>query len=178
MPDNYPQEAVLRDGRRVLLRPFASGDVDALHQFFMRLPIACRRFAWDPIENRSLIESWGRNIDYSKTFPLLALTGSKIVADASLHRCDGGPLRLVGRIKWMIDPEWRGAGLGTLLVNHLIRIGRGAGFRHLSCMLISDLEADAVITLKTLGFSAIVHPNYGTDPDGNQHDMTKLILKV
>jgi GNAT superfamily N-acetyltransferase len=178
VPDNYPQEAVLRDGRRVLLRPFASNDVEPLHEFFTRLPSSYRRFAWDPIENKPLIESWGRNIDYSKTFPLLALTGKQIVADASLHRRDGGPLRLVGRIKWMIDPEWRGAGLGTLLVNHFITIGRRAGLRHLSCMLISDLEADAVKTLTTLGFTSIVQPNYGTDPDGNQHDMTKLILKL
>jgi GNAT superfamily N-acetyltransferase len=178
VPDNYPQEAVLRDGRRVLLRPFASNDVEPLHEFFNRLPIAYRRFAWDPIENKGLIEEWARNIDYSKTFPLLALTGKKVVADATLHRRDGGPLRLVGRIKWMIDPEWRGAGLGTLLVNHFIRIGHRAGLRHLSCMLISDLEADAVKTLMTLGFTSIMQPGYGTDPDGNQHDMTKLILKL
>lgn len=178
MPDNYPQEAVLRDGRRVLLRPFASNDVEPLHEFFTRLPPSYRRFAWDLIENKPLIESWGRNIDYSKTFPLLALTGKKIVADATLHRRDGGPLRLVGRVKWLIDPEWRGAGLGTLLVNHFITIGRRAGLRHLTCMLISDLEADAVKTLTTLGFTSIVQPNYGTDPDGNQHDMTKLTLKL
>jgi GNAT superfamily N-acetyltransferase len=178
VPDHYPQEAVLRDGRRVLLRPFASNDVEPLHEFFNRLPLAYRRFAWDPIENKSLIESWGLNIDYSRTFPLLALTGKKIVADATLHRRDGGPLRLVGRVKWMIDPEWRGAGLGTLLVNNFITIGRRAGLRHLCCMLISDLEADAVKTLTTLGFTSIVQPGYGTDPDGNQHDMTKLILKL
>src|SRR5512140_3999853 len=70
VPNRYPQEAALRDGRRVLLRPFASGDSQALFEFFQRLPEAYRRFAWDPIENRLLIESWGQNIDYSKTFPL------------------------------------------------------------------------------------------------------------
>jgi GNAT superfamily N-acetyltransferase len=78
----------------------------------------------------------------------------------------------------MIDPEFRGAGLGTTLVNHLIGIARERGMRHLSCMLISDLEADAVRTLQTLGFTSHVEPGYGTDPDGNQHDMTKLILKL
>jgi GNAT superfamily N-acetyltransferase len=178
VPNSYPQEAVLRDGRRVLLRPFTSTDAGSLYEFFQHLPSAYRRFAWDPIENRLLIESWGDNIDYSKTFPLLAIAGNRIVADATLHRRDGGPLRLVGRIKWMIDPAWRGAGLGTLLVNQFIRIARDHGLRFLSCMLISDLEADAVTTLTTLGFTSIVQPGYGTDPDGNQHDMTKLILKL
>ena len=78
----------------------------------------------------------------------------------------------------MIDPAWRGVGLGTLLVNHFIDIGRENGLRHLNAMLISDLEADAVKTLENLGFKSFVMPGYGTDPDGDQHDMTKLVLKL
>ena len=178
MPHRYPQEGVLRDGRRVMLRPFTEKDVDALYDFFHRMPGQYRRFAWDNVDNRSLIEGWGREIDYGKVFPLLAVDGNRIVADATLHTRKGGPLRLVGRIKWMIDPEFRGAGLGTILVNHLIHIARERGLRHVNSMLISDLEADAVKTLEGLGFTSYVQPGYGTDPDGNQHDMTKLILKL
>ena len=178
MPHRYPQEAVLRDGRHVLLRPCKEADVDALYEFFHHLPSDYKRFAWDNVDNRALIDSWGRAIDYAKAFPLLALDGHRIVADATLHRTSKGPLRLVGRIKWMMDPAFRGVGLGTTLVNHLIDIARERGLRHVNSMLISDLEADAVKTLETLGFKSYVQPGYGTDPDGNQHDMTKLILKV
>lgn len=178
MPHRFPEQAALRDGRGVILRPFAANDVDALYDFFHRMPQNYRRFAWDNVDDKRLIEQWGREVDYSKVFPLLATVGNKIVADATLHRRGTGPLRLVGRIKWMIDPDYRGAGLGTLLVNHLIDIARERGLRHLSCMLISDLESDAVQTLQTLGFTSFVQPGYGTDPDGNQHDMTKLILKL
>ncbi|HSP33728.1 MAG TPA: GNAT family N-acetyltransferase [Thermoanaerobaculia bacterium] len=177
MPHRFPEEAVLRDGRHVHLRPFTGTDVDGLYEFFHHLPSDYKRFAWDMVDNRALIEAWGRGVDYSKVFPLVALDGRKIIADATLHRL-GGPLRLVGRIKWMLDPVWRGAGLGTLLVNHLIDIARDRGMRHVNCMLISDLEGDAVHTLENLGFKSWVLPAYGTDPDGNQHDMTKLILKL
>lgn len=142
------------------------------------MPAEYRRFAWDNVDSRALIEAWGREIDYGKVFPLIALDGSQIVADATLHVRKGGPLRLVGRIKWMIDPSFRGAGLGTLMVQQLVNIARERGLRHLSCMLISDLEADAVKTLEGIGFESFVQPGYGTDPDGNQHDMTKLILKL
>lgn len=178
MPHRYPQEAVLRDERRVLLRPFAQKDVDALYDFFHRMPGEYRRFAWDNVDNRSLIETWGREVDYAKVFPLLALDGHRVVADATLHMRKGGPLRLVGRIKWMIDPAFRGAGLGTLLVQQLVNIARERGMRHVNAMLISDLEADAVETLHGLGFTSQVLPGYGTDPDGNQHDMTHLVLKL
>jgi GNAT superfamily N-acetyltransferase len=178
MPIRYPQEAVLRDGRRLLVRPFTEQDVDGLYDFFLRLPQEVRRFAWDRIDRRSLVESWGRELDYGRVLPLLALDGRKVVADATLHRREGSPLRLVGRVKWLIDPAYRGHGLGTLLVNNFIATARFDGLRHLTCMLISDFEADAVRTLQDLGFQGYTIPGYGTDPDGNQHDMIKMVLKL
>jgi GNAT superfamily N-acetyltransferase len=178
MPIRYPQEAVLRDGRRLLVRPFTEGDVDALYEFFSHLPEEVRRFAWDRIDNRGLVESWGRELDYAKVLPLLVLDGRTVVADATLHRREGGPLRLVGRIKWLIHPDYRGSGLGTLLVNNFISTARANGLRHLTCMLVSDFEADAIKTLQDLGFDGYTVPGYGTDPDGSQHDMTKMVLKL
>jgi GNAT superfamily N-acetyltransferase len=178
MPHRYPQEAALRDGRRVIIRPFTGDDVEALFEFFQELPLSTRRLAWDRIEDRRLVESWGRNVDYGKVFPLLAVDGQRIVADATLHRREGGPLRLVGRVKWLIDAEYRGAGLGTLLVNNFIDHARANGLRHLTCMLINDTEADAVDTLRTLGFDEFRMPGYGADPDGNRHDMVKLVMDL
>jgi len=178
MPDRFPEEAVLRDGTRLIIRPFESRDVDALHAFFVSLPTDVRRFAWDDVADRTLIRTWGDNLDYDKVLPLLAFDGTKVVADATLHRREGSPLRLVGRVKWLIDPAYRGRGLGTLLVNEFIRMASLNGLRHLTCMLISDLEADAVQTLTELGFVGYHIPDYGTDPDGNQHDMVKMVLKL
>jgi GNAT superfamily N-acetyltransferase len=178
MADRFPQEALLRDGRRVLLRLFSENDTGPLYDFFQRLPSEVRRFAWDRIDNRALIESWGRELDYAKVLPILAFDGNKVVADATLHRREGSPLRLVGRVKWLLDPAWRGVGLGNVLINKFIDIARNNGLRHLTCMLISDLEADAVKTLGDLGFQGYTVPGYGTDPDGNQHDMIKMVLKL
>jgi len=178
MPDRFPQEAVMRDGKRVLIRPFNQADVDQLFKFFGRLPPDIRRFAWDNIEDRSLIESWGRNIDYARVFPLVAANGNRIVADATLHQRERGPLRLVGRVKWLIDPDYRGQGLGTTLVNNFITVAREHGLRHLTCMPIAELEQDAIETLVGLGFERIPIPGYGTDPDGAQYDMVKLVLKL
>jgi GNAT superfamily N-acetyltransferase len=178
MPQRFPQEGVLRNGARVLIRPFTGRDTDALWQFFQRLPKDVQRLAWDRIDDHAVIEGWGRNLDYGKALPLLAFDGDRIVADATLHRRHGGPLRFVGRVKWLLDPQFRGQGLGLILVNYFISMARENGLRHLTCMLFADVEADAVATLAELGFEKHLFPGYGTDPDGNQHDMVKLTLKV
>jgi GNAT superfamily N-acetyltransferase len=178
MPDRFPQEVVLRDGRRLLIRPFTEHDTGLVYDFFRQLPADVRRFAWDNIEDRALVESWGRNIDYSRTLPLLAVNGHRAVADATLHCRDRGPLRLVGRIKWLIDPDYRGQGLGTILVNNFISVARDYGLRHLSCMPIAELEEDAVQTLTNLGFDRYAIPGYGVDPDGQAYDMVKLVLRL
>lgn len=178
MPSSYPQRASLRDGRRILLRPFTESDTDALFEFFQRLPIEVRRFAWHRIDDRALIESWGRDVDYGKVFPLLALDGSKIVADATLHFRETGPLRLVGRIKWLVDPEWRNVGLSTVIMNQFITLGRRNGLQHLSTLLISDLESGAIKVLSDIGFTATRLPGFGVDPDGGVHDMTFMICKL
>jgi GNAT superfamily N-acetyltransferase len=171
-------EAVLRDGKRLLIRPFEQKDSEALYQFFQGLPQEVRRFAWDDIDDRALVESWGRNLDYEKVLPLIAVNGTSIAADATLHLRERGPLRLVGRIKWLFEPTYRGLGLGTTLVNTFIGIARNRGLRYLTCMLIADAEKDAVDTLRNLGFDEYRVPDYGVDPDGNPHDMVKLALKL
>jgi GNAT superfamily N-acetyltransferase len=178
MHHRFPQEAVLRNGARVLIRPFTGRDTEALWQFFQRLPKDVQRLAWDRIDEHAVVEAWGRNLDYAKALPLIALDGEKIVADATLHRRKGGPLRLVGRVKWLLDPAYRGQGLGLILVNYFISMAHENGLRHLSCMLFADVEADAVRTLEDLGFEKHLFPGYGTDPDGNQHDMAKLTLRI
>ncbi len=178
MPDRFPMEAVLRNGKRVLIRPFTQSDTTDLYSFFQRLPAQLRRFAWDNIDDRGLVETWGRNIDYDKVLPLIAINGQRLVADATLHRRERGPLRLVGRVKWLIDPDYRGQGLGTTLVNSFISIARKQGLRHLTCMPIAELEEDAIRTLEGLGFESYPIRGYGTDPDGRQYDMVKLVLKL
>jgi hypothetical protein len=45
-------------------------------------------------------------------------------------------------------------------------------------MPIAELEEDAIQTLSDLGFEKIPIAGYGTDPDGAQYDMVKLVLKL
>jgi RimJ/RimL family protein N-acetyltransferase len=145
----YPQEVLLRDGRRVLLRPFEVSDVDELHAFFLRLPERDRRFAWERIEDRAVVEAFARELDYSKTFPLIAVHEGRVIADATLHFRRTGPLRLVGRVRWLIDPEYRHQGLGSTMMKQFIEIARENDLRRLTCMVISQLEEHATEVLES-----------------------------
>ena len=49
MSHHFPTEAVLRDGKRLLVRPFQKEDAPNLLKFFQGLPADLRRFAWDEI---------------------------------------------------------------------------------------------------------------------------------
>ena len=178
MSIRFPQEAHLRDERRLIIRPFTENDVDALWEFFKRLPLAVRRWAWEDFEHRDTVERWARDLDYDKRVPLLALDGDRVVGEARLMYRDGGPLRLVGRIQWLLDPEYLGAGLGTLFINDFMTIARDSGLKHLTCLLYPDLDEPAVATLTNLGFDSFQLPRYGVDPDGNQKDMVKMFLEL
>ena len=85
---------------------------------------------------------------------------------------------MVAWVQWILDPEYRGAGLGTLLVNDFIIMARESGLKHLTCMLVPGHEGDAVETLRRLGFEQHEIPRYGVDPDGNEVDMVKMILAL
>lgn len=178
MPDHFPCELGLTDGSRVLLRRLTPGDGATLFEFFQRLPEGLRRLAWDDLESREVVESWARDLDYESTLPLVAVDGSKIIADATLHYRARGPLRLVGRVRWLIDPEYRGRGLAPVLAERLITVGRENGLRFLCCMLAPRYEGRDIEALESRGFEATPFADYGTDPDGEPEDLTHLRCRL
>ena len=178
MPIQFPQEAGLRDARRVIIRPFAPTDADNLHAFFRSLPESTKRSAWDRIEAREVVDSWVEDLDYEKAVSLLALDGTNIVADATLHYRRYGPLRRVGRLKWLMDPAWYGVGVGVALITNFIQMARDNGLRHLTCILMDKFEDESRETLNRMGFKEYRLPMYGTNPDGDACDMIKMVLEL
>ena len=178
MPITFPQQVSLRDARALMIRPMTEQDADALHAFFVSLPEEQKRAAWDRIEQREVVDGWIQDLDHEKAVSLIALDGGAIVADATLHYRRYGPLRFVGRVKWLISPEFRGAGVGTAMLVDFIQMARENGLRYLTCMLVDGLEKEAAPTLRELGFEEYRIPGYGADPDGNARDMVKYVLTL
>ncbi|HEV3029388.1 MAG TPA: hypothetical protein VG457_17545, partial [Planctomycetota bacterium] len=82
----YPKAVV----GHITLRPMNASDEDALTSFFRRIPVDERQLFREDVTKAPVIQGWIRNLDYGRLLPILAFQGPRIVADATLHRDQGG----------------------------------------------------------------------------------------
>lgn len=124
-PVGYPVEeervVVLKDGRRVQLRPVVPDDVDALRLAIKHAdPETVRRrfLGGGPPRSeaslRRLVE-----VDYGRRFALAAFgpTGEGV----GIARYEGERTWPTVDVAVVVRPEWRGVGLGTHLVRAVVR---------------------------------------------------------
>jgi len=176
--NRFPQRVTLRDGTHGILRLLEKNDTDALFQFFQSLSEDVRRFLWEDVTDRKVIEGWTQNINYNLVLPVLAEVKGKIVADATLHRRPSGPHRHVGRVRVVVHQDFLGKGLGTILTRTFIEIATEAKLKILTCMLAEE-EVEAIQTLRGLGFKmAAIIPNYFMDPKGRIYNTIMMMRKL
>ncbi len=179
MLDDYPKEAILRDGTVATLRPLREDDTAELYKFFSSLSKKARTFLYDDVTDRTVVERWTKNINYALVLPILAVIDGQIVADATLHKRNYGPLRHIGRIRIAVREDYRGKGIGTLLTNEITSIAKESNLKVLSCMLAEKGEKDAIEAMAVLGFEkATVIPNYAMDIDGNIENVVLMMKSL
>lgn len=178
MLDGYPKKVQLQTGTIVTIRPMVKEDAGKLYNFFTRVPREDRLFLRDDVSKRDVINSWAGELDYEKILPLLAEVGDNIVGDATLHRRKAGWTSHVGKIRVVIDKDYRGKGLGTLLIEELINIAKKAGLELLVAELM-DNQTAAIAAFTRLGFGkeALLH-NYVKDQAGGDHNLIVLIRRL
>jgi RimJ/RimL family protein N-acetyltransferase len=150
---DYKKECKLKDGTVVLLRPLVSEDLKGLIDFFQSLPEDLRLYLRHDVTNVEVIKSWTENIDYSRTFPILALHGDRIVGDVSLHRIPFGWKHHIGTIRVVVAPEYQDKGLGTLLINEIVELAAEFGLEKLWAELPLSVPA-AIAVFRKAGFSS------------------------
>ena len=149
MSIRFPQEAHLRDERRLIIRPFTEGDVEALWEFFNRLPLPVRRYAWEDFEHRETVERWARDLDYDKRVPLLALDGDNGGRRGAPHVPRRRPPAARGTHPVAArTPTTAAPASAPCFINDFMTIARDSGLKHLTCLLYPDLDEAAVVTLK------------------------------
>ena len=151
----FPREATLNDGHRVTIRPLRSDDADALLQFFLRTPEEDRFYLNNDVTSPEVIAEFTRNISLDVAIPLVAVSDDKIVADSTLHRSRRAARRHVGELRIVVDPDYRGRGLGARLIDELIQLGVDLELERLVFELVDRRETPAIQAARAAGFEVV-----------------------
>jgi RimJ/RimL family protein N-acetyltransferase len=134
----YPVDEVrqvkLRDGRELVVRPTRTSDTSAMQELFYRLreeDVQTRFFQ----KLTSLTDTAAQHlcsVDYEEEMAFAAVTGpsehERIVGASTYYL---SPASGLAEVAYMIDPEWQGLGLGTILHAGLVDYARRHGARGL-----------------------------------------------
>ncbi|MBI4329537.1 MAG: GNAT family N-acetyltransferase [Chloroflexi bacterium] len=176
---DYPKEVTLLDGTSLTLRPMTPQDEDTLLEFFCRVPEGDRRYLKEDVTSPEVIAQWSRNLDYNRAVPLLAVDGGHVVANATLHRRRAIARSHMGEVRIVVEPAYRGRGLGTMMLRDLINIAVDAGLERLLFELAADEEAQAIEAAERLGFITVATlPYHVKDSTGKPHDLVIMELPL
>jgi GNAT superfamily N-acetyltransferase len=170
----YPKEIKLKDGVKVVLKPFEKKDKDALYTFFQRLPESDRLFLKDNVADPAVVDRWAAELNYDRIFPLLAWMGTDVVADATLHKNLGGWMKHVGTIRIVVARDFHRKGLGSVLANELFLHALKAGLEKIVAEVM-DTQPGAKRVFEKLGFKQeAVFRGHVRDQIGVRHDLQVL----
>jgi acyl-CoA hydrolase/RimJ/RimL family protein N-acetyltransferase len=134
------REARLRDGREVQVRPTRTSDTGAMQELFYRLSeedVQTRFFQ----KLTSLTDTAAQHlcsVDYEEEMAFAAVVGpsanERIVATSTYFL---NPASGLAEVAYMVDPDWQGAGLGTILHAGLVDYARDHGARGLTADVLS-----------------------------------------
>lgn len=176
--EDYPKEVHLKAGMSCTVRPLASTDELAFHEFFLAVPMQERMFIKHRVTEIEVIHDWCQNIDLGRNLPLLAVREGQILADATLHQQLGGWKRHIGRISVLVHPLFRGRGLAKALVMEIVHLARHLGLDKVEAEFIGEQET-AIKMFAMLGFSTLARlPSYVKDMQNVEHDYVLMGLDL
>jgi len=176
--NTYQKKAQLKDGTKILLRPMVAEDQDALYEFFQAVPREEARYLRDDVQGRILIEKWAKNLDYTKTLPILVLKDDAIIADATINRRRFGWKYHLGTVRVFVHKDYRNVGLGHLMIEELADISYKLGIEKLIAE-IPDLSIAAINAFTRAGFyRAAVIPNMVKDRENMPVDIVVMMKDI
>ena len=142
-PEEEEREVVLKDDRKVLLRPTRTSDVDGMQELFYSLTeqdIYTRFFT----NLKSFSASQAQHlcsVSYEEEMAFLAVVGEweeEHVVGSGCYYAD--PSTNLADVAYMIHPEWQGLGLGGHLQQRLIEYAKSKGLRGFTADVLSENE--------------------------------------
>ncbi|MGB9735322.1 MAG: GNAT family N-acetyltransferase [bacterium] len=172
MNKNSVKKYTLKDGSVISIRAMTKNDVNALHEFFTRIPEEDRLFLKHNVADKKVIETWAKELDYNSVLPLLAFDkDNKIIGDATLHMKDYGWSRHIGEIRIVVSRAYRNKGVGLALSREIFL----AALERKLSKIVAQMAADqkgAIKVFEKLGFTKEAElKNHIMDLKGQTHNL-------
>lgn len=173
----YRRLIKLNNGQSVLLRPLVEEDEESLVALFRTATPQDLHFLKHDVTDEDLVRSWCDDIDYEDVLPIVAEAGGQIVGEATLH-FGRRSTRHVGEVRIFLEPESRGRGLGTQMLQEIIALARQAGLQYLLAEVVLD-QTEVIKAFQNLGFKmeATIR-DYFMAEDERTHNVVLLILPL
>jgi L-amino acid N-acyltransferase YncA len=132
-----------------VIRPPTADDLDALMEFFARVPEGERAFFKEQVLDRETVGRW---LGEDRGRRAIAVDGGHVVGYVAVVRLTGWSDH-VGEVRLVVDPEQRGRGLGRALARFALAQALDCGLSKLYVEVVAEQEG-AVAMFSALGFTA------------------------
>jgi len=140
-PAEWEQDAVLKDGGTVRIRPIVPADTDALQAFVQNMSTQSSYFRFfrvkrelDPEELVAFTE-----IDYKTDMAFVAIVDGELVGVGRYNSIPSDPTS--AEIAFTVADAFQGRGIGTLLVFRISAYARALGIERFRAFLLADNHA-------------------------------------
>ena len=164
----------LKNGLRVVVRPFSADDRGKILDYFLLLPAEDRAWMREDVTDPSVIDKWIANLDQARSMAIVAEADDRIVGDATLYMWPHGWHRHIGEIRLSVDSAQRKNGLGMMLLSELFSLALQFDLDKLAAQVMREQE-QAIAMLERLGFHKEAElKGHIMDLQGRKHDMIIL----
>jgi len=171
---HYRHLVTTADGQRILLRPLAPQDHDALAVLMQSLRPEALQYFRTSTPDAAILANWAENTEMARVFPLGAFAGDTLVGNATLH-LGGGATRHIAEIRVFLAQEYRRRGIGTAMLKTQIEIARKLGLYQLMAE-IAESRPQVVHAFEHLDFERqCVLRDYLMTPDGDTLDLILMV---
>lgn len=163
-------------GRDLAIRAPGPADSEALARFAASVPVHDLLFLARDIRHPKVIEAWLRGQDSGEIVGFVALDGTEIAAMVAAVSDRLSWSAHVWDIRLLVGPDWRGKGLGRVLLESAIAAATAAGATRLTARMTPD-QAGAITLFEECGFRAeAMLRDQLRDADDQLHDLAVLAM--
>lgn len=173
----YPWQQTI-NGKQVTFRLFSRPDRDAALKFARELPKDDLLFLTIDITDPQILDEWLKSTEENRAITVLAEADGRFVGYSSLVYNQTMWTRHLGEIRLLVSPQYRGLGLGKILVNEAFVLAQELGLKKLEARMASE-QKGAIQVFERIGFKPeALLADHVIDRENHTHDLILMSYDI